>query len=283
MKTTVYILLAVAFFILAVILYALREWLKSNIEEIIKNNADDEMKIKTIKLLFPTLFVAFVATLVLSIVTLLMPLLTVLFGALAASLLALLDKVGGFLIIIGCIVVWLRNRKAEQRQANMQAQQEQQEQAQRAYDEQRAVIYETQAKVLYAALRDSHNMGLNTPSHISGIYSPSRTFLLNGNTTLCTFLIEKEHEDLDGVKVKQQIQTKIQQILSAGDFPGIYPTYTYNGRQYSGIIVYRVDVSNAGFAEVETAYASDDFCRYLQNLELNKKATLPVNRRDITY
>lgn len=111
MKDALYIVLCVAvFFFLTFILTRAREWLKRNISEIEKRNADDAMKVKAIKLMIPTLFVASIVCAVFGVGTLIIPVLTVLFGVLMEKLQVFLNRYGGLLIICACAVIWWRGK-----------------------------------------------------------------------------------------------------------------------------------------------------------------------------
>lgn len=128
-------------------------------------------------------------------------------------------------------------------------------------------------------------MGIVPPATLSNIYSPGRTIpRANGTVSLSLFLLQKDCESVDTDLIKHTLQTKIDQRLQAGEFPGIPEQYMFRGRVYSGLAVDQVRDSMGGFVEVYTAFVDDAYCRYRENRELNKYRLLsPVDRRDTDY
>ena len=106
----------------------------------------------------------------------------------------------------------------------------------------------------------------------------------NGTVSLSLFLLQKDRETVDTDLLKHIAQTKIDQRLQAGEFPGIPDQHVYRGRVYSGLTVDMVRDSSGGFVEVYTTLVDDAYCRYRENRELNGYRLLPsVDRRDTDY
>lgn len=101
-------------------------------------------------------------------------------------------------------------------------------------------------------------LGIVPPATLSHIYSPGRTIpVAKGTVNLNLFLLQKDRETVDTDLLKHTLQTKINQRLQAGEFPGIPDQYVYRGRVYSGLVVDRVRDSTGGFVEVYTAFVDD--------------------------
>lgn len=76
---------------------------------------------------------------------------------------------------------------------------------------------------------------------------------------------------------------KVDQRLTAGEYPAIEVRHIYHGRAYSGFAVDSVRDSQ-GFIEVYTVLVDDAYCRYRQERDLMADLpALPVDRRDIDY
>ena len=120
---------------------------------------------------------------------------------------------------------------------------------------------------------------------LSNIYSPGRIISKAGGTVnVSLYLLQKDCETVDTDLLKHTLQTKIDQRLQAGEFPGIPEQHVYRGRVYSGFVVDTVRDSLGGFVEVYTALVNDAYCRYLERRNLNSSILLPsVDRRDMDY
>ena len=183
---------------------------------------------------------------------------------------------------------WWDKHKAEkiERESKKQELQKRQEYANRLEAAQtETATYEAQAKVLFSVARELGALGIAPPATLSGIYSPRRMIpSANGTVRLSLFLLPKDRETVDTDLLKHIAQTKIDQRLQAGEFPGIPDQHVYRGRVYSGLTVDMVRDSPGGFVEVYTAFVDDAYCRYNENRELNKYRLLPsVDRRDTDY
>lgn len=145
--------------------------------------------------------------------------------------------------------------------------------------------YAEQGKVVFSVSRELGPLGIVTPATPNNIYSPGRTISKAGGTVnVSLFLLQKDRETIDTDLLKHTMQTKIDQRLQAGEFPGIPEQHIYNGHVYSGFIIDMVRDSMGGFVEVYTVFANDDYCSYRENRELNKYRLLPsVDRRDVDY
>ena len=145
--------------------------------------------------------------------------------------------------------------------------------------------YTTQAKILFSVVRELGPLGIVPPATLSNIYSPGRTIpVAKGTVNLSLFLLQKDCESVDTDLIKHTLQTKIDQRLQAGEFPGIPEQHVYRGRVYSGLAVDQVRDSMGGFVEVYTALVDDAYCQHRERRNLNSNILLPsVNRRDMDY
>lgn len=232
-----------------------------------------------------------------AIATFLIP--TIIVGVILAILFKGFVAVGYFLrehaaqfFLIGfaiCLfVAWLDKRKADKIDLERQ---EQEMRERRDYSDRLEAVqtkeatYTAQAKVIFSVSREVGPLGIVPPATPSNIYSPGRTVpVANGMVMLSLFLLQKDRETVDTDLLKRTLQTKIDQRLQAGEFPGIPEQHFYRGRVYSGFVVDRVRDSSGGFVEVYTAFVDDNYCRYRENRTLNKYRLLPsVDRRDTDY
>lgn len=189
---------------------------------------------------------------------------------------------------ICAFVAWLDKRKAdnienERRAQEIRERQDYSDKLEAAQTEE--FTYTTQAKVIFSVSREVGPLGIVPPATLSHIYSPGRTIpVAKGTVNLNLFLLQKDRETVDTDLLKHTLQTKINQRLQAGEFPGIPDQYVYRGRVYSGLVVDRVRDSAGGFVEVYTAFVDDAYCRYQQNRKLNSYRLLsPTDRRDTDY
>lgn len=145
--------------------------------------------------------------------------------------------------------------------------------------------YTMQAKILFSVVRELGPLGIVPPATLSNIYSPGRIISKAGGTVnVSLYLLQKDCETVDTDLLKHTLQTKIDQRLQAGEFPGIPEQHVYRGRVYSGFVVDTVRDSLGGFVEVYTALVNDAYCRYLERRNLNSSILLPsVDRRDMDY
>lgn len=189
---------------------------------------------------------------------------------------------------ICAFIAWLDKRKADKIEIVRQEQEirERQNYSDRLDAAQtKDAAYTTGAKVLFPVSRELGPLGIVPPAKLSDLYSPGRTVIrANGTVSLNLYLLQKDRETVDTDLMKHTLQTKIDQCLQAGEFPGIPEQHIYRGHVYSGFIVDMVRDSMGGFVEVYTALVDDAYCRYRENRELNKYRLLPsVDRRDIDY
>lgn len=191
----------------------------------------------------------------------------------------------GFCICL--FIAWWDKRRAEKfRQKQIEIEQAERDRymARKEYAATKDATYTEQGKMLFDVAREANGLGLIPPMRLSNLYSPSRTIpKLNGEVTLCQYLLEKDREVIDIELVKHTLQTKINQRLMAGEFPGIPETHTYRGRTYSGFVIDTVR-DGEGYLEVYTALVNDAYCRYKERRELNRdRLAPPVDRRDTDY
>lgn len=145
--------------------------------------------------------------------------------------------------------------------------------------------YNTQAKVLFEVSRELGPLGIVPPARLSDLYSPGRTIpKANGTVNISLYLLQKDRETVDTDLLKHTLQTKIDQRLQTGEFPGIPEQHFYRGRVYSGFVIDMVRDSTGGFVEVYTALVDDNYCRYRERRNLNSSILLPsVDRQDPDY
>lgn len=185
-------------------------------------------------------------------------------------------------------VAWLDKRKAGKIDLERQ---EQEMRERRDYSDRLEAVqtkeatYTAQAKVIFSVSREVGPLGIVPPATPSNIYSPGRTVpVANGMVMLSLFLLQKDRESVDTDLIKHTLQTKIDQRLQAGEFPGIPEQHVYRGRVYSGLTVDQVRDSMGGFVEVYTALVDDAYCQHRERRNLNSGILLPsVDRRDMDY
>lgn len=185
-------------------------------------------------------------------------------------------------------VAWLDKRKAGKIDLERQ---EQEMRERRDYSDRLEAVqtkeatYTAQAKVIFSVSREVGPLGIVPPATPSNIYSPGRTVpVANGMVMLSLFLLQKDRESVDTDLIKHTLQTKIDQRLQAGEFPGIPEQHVYRGRVYSGLAVDQVRDSMGGFVEVYTALVDDAYCQHRERRNLNSGILLPsVDRRDTDY
>lgn len=156
--------------------------------------------------------------------------------------------------------------------------------AQLEYTTTKDATYIEQGKLLFAVAPELRGLGIVPPTRLSNIYSPTRTIpKMDGAVAICQFLFQKDSETVDVELLRHTLQTKIDQRLTAGEFPGIPEKFIYNGHVYSGFCVDSVRDSQ-GYVEVYTALTNEAYCRYKQNRDLNNDMFIsPIDRRDIDY
>ena len=256
-------LLALLWGILALILYLSREWLKSNLPDIEARNADDEMKVAVIKMTVPTLFVASVVSGLLCIGTLLLPLLSALVGAVMEKVYAFLEKYGGFLIIIGCIVIWWKESHPKQK-TEIVAQppkpsvniDEIRTRAERNYP-----IMQQTAYILFKDIC-RYFSGLVSPFSLSAVDAPVKFDVLPGTMLIVYhFVLGKGNCDASADTIRKTLESIIDQRLQAKELPLIIePIYvSADGSTWSSLVVdgvydlnqnFRIDLIITNEAEV---------------------------------
>ena len=191
-------------------------------------------------------------------------------------------------VAICVFLSWLDKRRANNIELDRQ---EQEMRERRKYSDRfetaqtEEATYTVQGKIVFSAARELGPLGIVPPAYPSNIYSPGRTISkAGGNVNVSLFLLQKDCETVDTDLLKHTLQTKIDQRLQAGEFPGIPEQHVYRGRVYSGMVVDMVRDSMGGFVEVYTALVDDSYIHYRENRELNRYRLLqPVDRRDTDY
>lgn len=185
-------------------------------------------------------------------------------------------------------IAWLDKRKADKIEIESK---EQEMRERRDYSDRleaaqtQDATYTAGAKVLFPVSRELGPLGIVPPAKLSELYSPGRSVVkANGTVSLNLYLLQKDREVVETDLIMHTLQTKTDQRIQAGEFPGIPEQHVYRGRVYSGFVVDMVRDSMGGFIEVYTAFVDDNYCRYRENRELNKYRLLPsVDRRDTDY
>lgn len=190
-------------------------------------------------------------------------------------------------LVIWAFAGWWDNHKAKQMELRQKEQQEKDRQvyiSQLEYNSTKETTYIEQGKLLFVVARELGGIGIMPPLRLSNIYSPSRTIpKMNGAVSLCQFLLQKDTESVDIELIHHTLQTKIDQRLAAGEFPGIPEKFIHNGHVHSGFCIDSVRDST-GYVEVYTVLTNEAYCRYKQNRDLSHdRYTPPIDRRDIDY
>lgn len=195
-------------------------------------------------------------------------------------------------IIFAGLIVWLffewldnhADRKLKRQEKEREEEARTKYIARLDYEKTKEATYIEQGKIVFSVSRELGVLGIIPPTRLSNIYSPTRMIPKENHAfSLAQFLLSKDRDDVDTELLKQVFQTKIDQRLTAGEYPGIEPKHVYQGRVYSGLIVDLVRDSE-GFVEIYTVLTNDAYCRYRQELELGWDTPAPtVDRRDVDY
>lgn len=190
-------------------------------------------------------------------------------------------------LVLWGFVGWLDGHKERRWKLHVEEEQERERKvraAQREYAATKDSTYVMQAQLLFSVVRSLGSLGIVPPTRLSDIYSPCRTIpKMNGAVILCQFLLQKDGEEVDLDLLQRMLQTKIDQRLSTGEFPGISAKFVYDGRSYSGLCIDSVHDSE-GYVEVYTVLVNDAYCLYRQDRDLTADIyTPPIDRRDIDY
>ncbi len=194
----------------------------------------------------------------------------------------ILMVVGGYAFLFYAFYEWRKERR-EKKEAIIQQQ-----------TEQAAEIDRTMAESNYALVRQclfillgetANNLHLVKPSTLSELNSPSRIISQSG-FTLFQFVVMGDGHPVDTKLVKERLQMRLSQKLTANEFSGITQSnFIYNGRAYP--ILYIEEVNDTGsFIQVNIAWACEAYCKYLENRALARQqnaiplATVP---RDIDF
>lgn len=192
-------------------------------------------------------------------------------------------------LLLWGFVEWLdkhKEKRLEYRRREREEEEREEYLAQQEYTMSKDATYVEQGKIMYDVTREASGLGIVPPVRLSDLYSPCRTIpKMNGAFFLCQYLLQKNRAEIDTDRIKEVLQTKINQRLMIGDYPGIAAKYVYRGRVYSGMMVDKViDGRDGGFVEVYTVLVNNAYCRWKQQQDLNRDIPAPsVNRQDIDY
>ncbi|MBD5153861.1 MAG: hypothetical protein HDT15_01980 [Oscillibacter sp.] len=190
-------------------------------------------------------------------------------------------------LVIWAFVGWLEGYKERKQKRQMEYAREEERKirvAQRDYASTKDATYTAQGKMLFSVARELVGVDIIPPMRPSDIYSPGRTIpKLNGAVILCQFMLQKDGDEVDTDFLQHMLQTKIDQRLATGDFPGIPEVFHYNGRTYSGFCIDHVEDGH-GYVEIYTALVNEAYCKYCENRDLSRDVVFsPIDRRDIDY
>ena len=223
-----------------------------------------------------------------ALVVMLLSMIVSMLNATAQAVALFLDRYFVGLLLFVALAVWLKNwrvKRREERDERKRLAQEQ-ERAHRVqeYERTKEATYTKGGKMVFNVVRNMGSTGIVPPMQLSDIYSPGRTIPIDGGAAmLCLYLLQKAHE-VDTDQFMNILQTKIDQRLSAGEWPGVEAQHFYDGRVYSGFTIHQVRESPGGYLEVYAAFVNDAYCHYAQEQELDKNAPPPlVDRRDMDY
>lgn len=245
---------------IAFLAYVPREWIKANLEEIKRKNANDAMKVKAIQLLVPVLFFVFAAAVILCIGTLVTPLLIMLFGEFMAKLGAFIDKFGGWFVIIGIAVFWWREKHPKPKtDAELTP-------PKPPIDEMRARAertYSTMQQTAYVIFTDAcrYLSGLVAPLSLAAVTASVKFDILPSGVVIYYFTIGKGNCDAPVDTLREILEHIIDQRLRAKDLPlAVEPVYvSADGSTWPSLVVdgvhdlgssYRVDLVITDEAEV---------------------------------
>lgn len=191
------------------------------------------------------------------------------------------------LLILACLYFKfedIQERKIQRKQEEEAKWERERQEAIREKNRTQEATYKKMAKVIYAVARELGSLGIVPPNRLSDLYSPSHMIPeFGGEVQLGLYLLQKSREDVDTDLLEDTMQTKVNQKLSDGEFPGIPRDCSYKGRVYSGFAIDSVK-DGAGFIEVYTALADEAYCHYKLDGDLDRDAPPPAaNRGDMDY
>lgn len=177
----------------------------------------------------------------------------------------LTERFEAVLIIVGAyilIYLWWKEKQKKQHQEiqnSLIQMTASQQSAEKALCESN---YSTVRQCLFSTLSENADiLNLVKPERLSELDSPSRT-IFKGNVYMCQFVVVKKG-DTNSEKIKEMLQIRIGQKLSAHEFAGITQTqYIYNGTAYPILCIDEVR-DNGTFVQLDIAWASEHYCSLL--------------------
>lgn len=169
------------------------------------------------------------------------------------------------LIIVGAyvtLILWWKDKqrkRTEQEQSALSQTIMAEQTAEKALCESN---YNTTRQCLYSTLSENAGiLNLQKPDRLSELDSPSKT-VQKGNIYMCQFVVVKNGE-CSPEKIKEMLQMRITQKLSAQEFCGItQTTYIYNGIAYPILCIDEVR-DNGTYVQIDIAWASENYCNLL--------------------
>ncbi|MDF2855384.1 MAG: hypothetical protein K0Q87_1235 [Neobacillus sp.] len=190
-------------------------------------------------------------------------------------------------VIVGlptALLSWIAAKKSERLEQRKELDEKERQRRLAEYNARKESTYDVEAKMLFPVARELSGVGLNPPMRLSNLYSPCRTLpRSDGAVILCQFLIQKSQEIIDTDLIKHLAQTKIDQRLASGEYPGMKQYHIFEGRSFSSFMVTDV-VDGEGFIEVYTVLVNNEVCLYLQSRDLNRDiAPRQTDKTDLEY
>lgn len=183
------------------------------------------------------------------------------FSFLASRFEAVIAIVGAYVLIF----LWYRD-KERKKQAQIQSALMEKTSAQQSAEKALAESnYSVIRQCLFSTLSEYADIvGLVKPVRLSEIDSPCRV-ILKGNTYMTQYVVPKKSESVSAEKIKEMLQIRIAQKLTALEFAGITQTnHIYNGRAYPILCIDEVR-DNGSYVQIDMAWASDSYCNLLDS------------------
>lgn len=188
------------------------------------------------------------------------------------------DAIASFFIIVItliCIIGGILNSYSERKREKDEQKERQRQEAIREKAQAQDSIYQKMGKALWEIVRGLGALGIVPPNRLGDIYSPGRIIpKMGGEVLLGLYLLQKSRDDVDTETLITTMQTKADQMFTAGDFLGF-------DEKYEGLAIVRVkDI--VGFVEVYTALVDESYKRYKLNGDLDRDVpSSSIDRRDM--
>lgn len=190
------------------------------------------------------------------------------------------DAIASFFIIVItfiCIIGGIMNSYNERKREKDEQKERQRQETIREKAQAQDSIYEKMGKALWEIARGLGALGIVPPNRLGDIYAPGRIIpKMGGEVLLGLYLLQKSRDDVDTETLITTMQTKADQMFTAGDFLGF-------DEKYEGLAIVRVKDS-VGFVEVYAALVDESYKRYKLNGDLDRDVpSSSIDRRDMDY